>query len=180
MHGDADLSSAALAKEEPERKLDVDPEWGAGNELARAYGTWWHEMMEAIDWHQPREAWLAVFNARIAQCPIAERGRREWELFLASDLSTRLAEPGLVCHAEMPIFWRRGDEVLEGLVDLAVLAPAKRRWLVIDWKTNESGDLRAIYAPQVTAYAAALRGITGFAAECGVYATVAGKWIACG
>ena len=48
------------------------------------------------------------------------------------------------------------------------------------WKTNESGDLRAIYEPQVTAYAAALNGITGLSAECGVYATVTGEWISCG
>jgi len=165
---------------EPELKLDADPEWGsAGNEAARAYGTWWHEMVERIAWHEERGAWQRIFDAALSTCPQRERGVREWELFLASDLSDELQEPGQVCHAEMPIFWKRGGEVLEGLIDLAVLMPAKRRWRVIDWKTNESGDLRAIYAPQVAAYAAALNGITGFAAECGVYSTVTGKWIEC-
>ena len=62
------------------------------------------------------------------------------ELFLASGLATRLREPGLVIHRELPFLWPRdARECLEGVMDLAIYAPAESAWGVIDWKTNKSG-----------------------------------------
>jgi ATP-dependent exoDNAse (exonuclease V) beta subunit len=72
---------------------------------------------------------------------------------------------------------------VEGVIDLAVWDPAARRWLIIDWKTNEvnhesaESELRSLYTPQVLAYADALRALSGAPVDPLIYSTAAGLWI---
>jgi ATP-dependent exoDNAse (exonuclease V) beta subunit len=180
------LAVHAGGETEPERRLDADPDWGtAANEAARAYGTWWHETVERIDWHADRLEWQKIVDARVLTCPQPERAEREWGLFLTSEMPGRLALAGTLIHAEMPfLFARDGNECLEGVIDLAVFDPARRDWFVIDWKTNlvdatNASTLRDIYAPQVRAYAEALTRVTGCPAACAVYSTAAGTLLPC-
>jgi ATP-dependent helicase/nuclease subunit A len=172
------------ASEEPEARLDREPEWtGAGAEAARQYGIWWHEFMQALDWQKPAGAWEEIFRDRLDFCPNRERARREWDLLKASDLARILADPAAVVQQEMPILWKRGArDCVEGLIDAAVLQDGGRRWLVIDWKTNEiAADgmeaLAAHYAPQLNAYAESLRNLTGLPVTSAVYSTAVGRWV---
>lgn len=163
------------------------PETGrsAGAEAARAYGIWWHETIERLDWKGTQAARDRYWREALARCPDPARGRAEGALLAASATAQRLAAPGLVIRREVPILWRRAPgECVEGIVDLAAWDAAARRWLVADWKTNvvtETGSdhLRAIYEPQLRAYAEALRAISGAGVEAGVYATATGAWIPC-
>lgn len=157
----------------------------AGAEAARAYGIWWHEAVEQLDWAAAAGDQARAWRELLAHCPDPERGQREGELLFASDTARRLASPALVVRREVPILWRRAaHECIEGVVDLAAYDPAAKRWLVADWKTNlvtpgEGGHLRRIYEPQLRAYAEALHAMTGQPVEAGVYSTCTGEWIPC-
>jgi len=179
----------ALAKtpspEDPETFMENDlpetPHAGA----AREYGTWWHTVMEHINWAAGPSRWEETFTRLLPKSPDAERGRREWKLFLNSQLADRLQRPGLTFRSEMPFLWRKNpNECVEGLIDLAVYDPDENRWLVIDWKTNlvdhqHAQRLAEDYAPQIQAYVTALTGVTGIPAEGGIYSTALGKWLTC-
>lgn len=174
------------AEARAERALtELEGERTAGAEAARAYGIWWHETVEHLDWPGGMEMWRRQWEAALPACPDPERGQREGELLFHSELARRLAEPGLVLHREMPILWRRSEQLcVEGVIDLAAWDPEHRRWLVVDWKTNRveaSGHdhLRDLYAPQLRAYAEALREISGAPVEAGVQATATGAWLPC-
>lgn len=154
-------------------------------ETARAYGIWWHETIEHLDWPGGPESWRAHWQAALPTCPDPARGQREGEALFRSELAHRLAQPGLVVHREMPMLWRRSDRAcVEGIMDLAAWDASRKRWLVVDWKTNrvdETGHkhLRQIYEPQLRAYAEALREISGAPVEAGVHATATGGWVPC-
>jgi ATP-dependent helicase/nuclease subunit A len=156
-----------------------------GAEAARAYGIWWHETIENLDWRGGPAVWAGAWKTGLAGCPDAARGEREGHALFASDTAQRLAKPGLVLHREMPILWRRSaQECVEGIMDLAAWDPERKRWLIVDWKTNVIGPdghehLRAMYEPQLRAYAEALHEITGASVEAGVHSTVTGGWVPC-
>ena len=166
------------AMAEPETTRSV------GAESARLYGIWWHESIEHLDWSR-RDAWPTAWTQALAGCPDPARGEREGAALFASDLARRLAAAGLVRHREMPILWRRSaTECVEGVIDLAVWDPAIQCWLIVDWKTNlirpdGHEHLRAMYEPQLRAYAEALHEITGASVEAGVHSTVTGGWVPC-
>jgi ATP-dependent exoDNAse (exonuclease V) beta subunit len=171
---------------EPEAALDREPEWDdSAAAAARAYGTWWHETVERMNWRAGRDAWQAVFDDRLAICPQPDRARREWSLFLASEMPGRLSAPGVIVHAEMPFLSPIDPaQCREGVIDAALFDPGRRRWLVMDWKTNvvdlpHVGSLKDLYAPQVRAYAQALEQVSGCPADCGVYSTATGAWVPC-
>ncbi|MBN1267950.1 MAG: PD-(D/E)XK nuclease family protein, partial [Kiritimatiellae bacterium] len=170
-----------ILPEEPESALSVAAEAVEAMERAKDYGTWWHGVMERLDWPAGPKAWEPVFRAALPDCPMPGRAEREWKLFVASDLAKRLTNPKLVIQPEMPFLWKKADaECLEGFMDLAVFDPSENEWLVIDWKTNiETKDLRNIYAGQINAYLEALKGLTGLDASGGLYATATGEWIVC-
>jgi ATP-dependent exoDNAse (exonuclease V) beta subunit len=157
----------------------------AGAEAARAYGIWWHEAVERIDWSAPAETRQRAWIAALAGCPDEARGQREGRQLMASATAARLAQSGWRVRCEVPILWRRGPaECVEGIVDVIAYDPARRRWLVADWKTNliEPGHeehLRRIYEPQLRAYAEALQALTRQPVEAGVYSTCTGAWIPC-
>jgi ATP-dependent exoDNAse (exonuclease V) beta subunit len=174
----------ALARSE--RSLsEPEVERSVGAEAARAYGIWWHETIEHLDWADGRAAWEAAWQKALPVCPQPDRGAREGEALFASPLAQRLSGPALVRHREMPILWRRSaDDCVEGIVDLAVWFAADRRWLIVDWKTNliapdGHAHLRDIYEPQLRAYAEALHELSGASVEAGVHSTVTGGWVPC-
>jgi ATP-dependent helicase/nuclease subunit A len=144
------------------------------------YGTWWHEFTEGVPWEKSVEAWRAHFQRAVRLAPEPERAVQEWELFLASDLATRLRTPGLVIHRELPFLWPRDARVcLEGVMDLAIYEPAESVWQVIDWKTNKAGgeELAEIYRGQLAAYVEALQGMLQMPVRGSLYLTTSGQWL---
>ncbi len=166
---------------EPEITAAREEEDPAPDNPGIRYGTWWHEMIQAVPWTEPRAAWEAVFAREERDCPQPERARAEWDLFLASGLAVWLAAPGRIVHAEFPFLWpENADRLLEGIIDLAVWSPETASWRVIDWKTNRmprggSDVLREIYAGQITAYVRALRGMLGAPVTGSLYLTATGE-----
>ncbi len=173
------------AEARAERMLDsVEMERSASAEAARAYGIWWHETVERMPWGGAEaEHWSRALSV----CPMPERGAREARLLLESPTAARLRAPHLKIKSEVPILWRRdAREAVEGVIDLAVWDPQAKRWWILDWKTNvvspdeAEAHLKSIYAPQLRAYADALRAVSGVAVECGVYSTATGVWVEIG
>ena len=169
-----------------ERTLaEPETERSAGAEAARAYGIWWHETLEKLDWQKGPVEWKNFMYYFEEYEFDAQRATREGKLLFASALAQRLKNPKLVIHREMPILWHRSEgECVEGIMDLAAWDPERKHWLIVDWKTNVIGPdghehLRAMYEPQLRAYAEALHEITGASVEAGVHSTVTGGWIPC-
>lgn len=161
----------------------VDEAPSAGAENARQYGIWWHETMEAVDWSRGVAALKEAAGIALENCPMPDRGAREIDLLAKSDLPARLSAKGAIVHRELPFsLARSAGEWLEGVMDLALFDPAVNGWLLLDWKTNvvtpeSAGSLRDLYAPQLGAYAEALKRATGLTVTSGVYSTVTGLWI---
>jgi ATP-dependent exoDNAse (exonuclease V) beta subunit len=157
---------------------EAEPEVAA--ELETAPGA--EELMQSLPWGEPIDAWHTAFERRREMSPDASRARREWKLFLASDLSRRLLLPGTHILSELPFLWRGEDgTLLEGVMDLAVRAPDGKSWLVIDWKTNRvparnSTPLVDIYRGQIRAYVHALEKILGAPVQGSLYLTRSGEW----
>ncbi len=173
------------ALEEPELHYEPDPEWRIPESGVKTtdYGTWWHGTIQKIPWKDDREMWNHVFQAGLTSSPDAERGEKEWTMFLKSDLAQKLTQADLIIHVEMPFLWKQ-DEIrcVEGFVDLAALDPRSNQWLVLDWKTNritpaEVDSLVETYSPQVQAYVEAIQKLTGLPAKGSLYSTTAGQWI---
>jgi ATP-dependent helicase/nuclease subunit A len=162
---------------EPERTAEIDEP--RADSPAILYGTWWHELMEIIPWHQAREAWTTYFERAVVSSPQPDRSRREWEILRESKLARWLATPGLLIHRELPFLWPDGERCLEGVMDLAVFSPAESRWRVIDWKTNrtDGASLRTIYRGQIEAYVEALRALIDAPVEGSLYLTATGEWL---
>ena len=154
---------------------------GIGNPATR-YGVWWHEFAQKIQWHSQREAWQATFEANLADSPEPARSKREWKL-----LTEYAAEhPGFFAgniFAEMPFFWKIDDQIcLEGLIDVALFQPDKKKWFVLDWKTNrvepdELENLRVEYRAQIAAYWKSVTEMTRRPVSAGIYSTATGELI---
>ncbi len=178
------LAEAALADADPAAYLALAPR-GAVQSLGQRYGTWWHGLVEHLDWQAGATAWDAVFESSLATSPDVELSRREWKLLwaqLTSDtpLARLLTAPGLVLHAEMPFLWRMNErDCLEGIIDLAVFDPTAGTWLLVDWKTNRqrAEELPAHYEPQLAAYWKAVSEMTGAPVHAGLFATASSTWL---
>jgi len=175
------LLAAEAPAEEPEWQREVAAEVA---EAAREYGTWWHHLMETMPWSLGRRRWQEHFALALRSAPDRQRARREWDLFLRSELAQRLAQSGQRVITELPFLLPQGPErCMEGFMDLAQYDPARNTWLVVDWKTNlvaEGGESRlaAMYRPQIEAYAEALRRLTGAAeVQPALYSTPLGRLI---
>jgi len=162
---------------EPERTSERDEP--TVDSPAIRYGTWWHELMEIIPWQEPHNEWTKLFDKAQLSSPQPERSQREWGVLRESKLARWLATPGLIIHRELPFLWPDGERCLEGVMDLAVFAPAESRWRVIDWKTNRTDgeSLRAIYRGQIEAYVEALRALLDVPVEGSLYLTATGDWL---
>jgi ATP-dependent exoDNAse (exonuclease V) beta subunit len=72
---------------------------------------------------------------------------------------------------------------VEGIVDLALLEPAEKKWFILDWKTNRVAPdaidkLRASYRPQIAAYWKAVAEMTKQPVSAAIYSTATGQFIA--
>jgi ATP-dependent exoDNAse (exonuclease V) beta subunit len=84
----------------------------------------------------------------------------------------------------MPFLWRTSDrDCIEGIADLVVYDPAAKRWMVVDWKTNDVRpahlhSLRDQYRRQLAAYRAALQAMLAAPVSAALYSTSTGEWLA--
>jgi len=96
-----------------------------------------------------------------------------------------LNAPGWTFATELNFLWaeKNGERAYDGCVDLAAWNAKESRWVVIDWKTDQTKDdaakeLRDRYGAQVEVYARALSALTGASAEAFIYGTRTGTVIA--
>lgn len=167
--------------------IEIEPELRparVGNPATR-YGIWWHAFAQKIPWHSPPEAWQAAFEANISDSPEPARSKREWKLLFKYVSEHPVFFAGNI-FTEMPFFWRIDKEkCLEGLIDVALFHSDKKRWFVLDWKTNrierdELENLRVEYQPQMAAYWKAVAEMTQRPVSVGIYSTALGELIAYG
>jgi ATP-dependent exoDNAse (exonuclease V) beta subunit len=172
----------ASGAEEPAR---IPFRAGAFDNAATRYGHWWHRLMQQLDWRQTPAQWERVFQSSLSALTDRAQAERDWNLFLehlasASDLRKHFGADPFFPHSEFPFVLKMGPTAaLEGVIDLILLGLASRRALIIDWKTNaiqlnRVASLRAKYRSQLAAYWKAVREITGFEVDAGLYSTATG------
>jgi ATP-dependent helicase/nuclease subunit A len=175
---------------EPGERQDADAEFreAAFDNPATRYGTWWHGFVEGLTWNDPTKCGVRFAEWK-KSAPDARRAEREWNLLREQmeDWQSplrRLMRPGVVVHAEMPVFCRlNNDGALEGLIDLACYDPADNSWWVLDWKTNRiTSDadverLREHYQPQIAAYCTALKLSFNAGVNAALYFTGVGRFL---
>lgn len=149
----------------------------------KAYGTWWHGLVEDIDWRTDVAAWRPLFEKALLRSPDPERSNSEWMLFSEATRRNDWRLPYANYQSEMPFLWRMSDfECLEGIIDLAVYDERANSWWIIDWKTNRIDSSKAAwlkehYEPQLAAYRAALLAITNSSVRAAIYSTTTGLWM---
>ena len=152
---------------------------------ATLYGRWWHDLMQRISWHE-EASWKQTFDEHQITSPAPKRSEGEWGLFLQclkndADFSEILTQTELVAYQEMPFVWRMDEHrCLEGIVDLAFFHPGKKKWFVLDWKTNRiAADkidlLRELYRSQMAAYKQAISHLTNARVAAAIYSTATGQ-----
>jgi ATP-dependent exoDNAse (exonuclease V) beta subunit len=155
---------------------------------ATLYGGWWHSLFQRMRWRDGIEAADTLFEQLLPMSPDKKRATAEWKLVrhgLANESVFKqfLSSAKVLVHSEFPFAWSIGPHaVVEGLVDLLIVEPAGHRCLLVDWKTNriekdEDEQLRNRYRPQLAAYWQAVREITKYDVEAGIFATATGKFM---
>lgn len=155
---------------------------------ATLYGRWWHAFFQQIQWRDGLDAADALFQQFLALSPDPRRSSAEWKLVrqgLAADsvLKEFLWRPEAKGNSEFPFAWSLDEHrCVEGLIDLLVLDANGRRSLLLDWKTNRIGpgeeeSLRQRYRPQIAAYWKAIREITKYKVQAGIFTTATGKFV---
>ncbi len=156
--------------------------------VATQYGIWWHEFVQQVPWKADPAAWDKVFQDAHPRSPDKNRSIKEWEVFRGripnlADLGPDLRDAAVIVRVEMPFLWATNDRrCLEGVIDFALFDPAKKKWSLLDWKTNDiTADriekLRAYYLPQLTAYWKAIGEITKMDVTAAIYSTAAGALV---
>jgi ATP-dependent exoDNAse (exonuclease V) beta subunit len=176
--------SAALAGEEVFRPA-------AKRGPALRYGLWWHDFAREVPWSSRLNTGVAgaaqdLFERARLNSPEPKRFEKEWKL-LGSHLASKesflrsFAERSVLIHAEIPFLWKATDDrCLEGVIDLAVVDPAARRWFILDWKTNEIdpediAKLSNRYRAQIAAYWEAITQLTHQRVSAAIYSTASGR-----
>jgi ATP-dependent exoDNAse (exonuclease V) beta subunit len=159
------------------------------------YGIWWHETLEFVPWAGGAAAVSAHGEAALARAAakgFGERGRQEWDRFLASPPWTLLDDRRWTRRAEVGVFAPLAPgEWIDGVIDLVLHDPAARELWIVDWKTNRRrpgesdpallARLAAEYEPQLRAYGTCAGAFFGQnTVRLWVYSTVAGQWAAVG
>ena len=179
------LAEAAAA--DVENVEPIRPTRGVENTGTR-YGTWWHHLMERLDWQAGPAKWEITFQQMLHLSPNSELAADEWtrlrdQLTSETELARLLRKPGVIAHAEMPFLWAMNyRECLEGIIDLAVCDPADGTWLILDWKTNrttgaELPQLHGHYLPQLSAYWRAVSQMLKAPVSAGIYSTATARWL---
>ncbi len=154
---------------------------------ATLYGRWWHDFMQRIAWHE-EASWKQTFDEHQITSPARKRSKDEWGLLLKClknnlDFSEILSRTEVVAYQEMPFFWRMDESrCLEGIVDLAMFEPRRKKWFILDWKTNRiAADkidvLRELYRPQMAAYWQAISNLTDARVSAAIYSTATGQLV---
>ena len=91
----------------------------------------------------------------------AESAAKVVQTVLAQPILARAHEASKAnrCRRDTPVVWRDGDNLIEGVVDLAFEADGK--WTVVDFKTDEELTRFSNYAMQVGLYGKAMQAATG-------------------
>jgi ATP-dependent exoDNAse (exonuclease V) beta subunit len=184
---DEDLSRTAdEGAKEIARALVLDH--SSADTPATLYGRWWHSLFQQMPWHAGMEAADKVFLQRLTSSPDRRRSAAEWKLVREklrsnSTLKRFLTGDGAHAHAEFPFIWSINNHAcVEGVIDLLVIDSTAGECLLVDWKTNrikkgEEERLRQRYQPQVAAYSKAVKEITKFEVEAGIFATATGEFV---
>ncbi len=174
---------AHLVNADPTKAPERDALAMAASPVANQYGSWWHLLMEHLDWRDP-SSWQQTFEEHLPQTPDPDRAAREWPLFLSVVAArTEVTGAKLTFHSEMPFLWRSSDtECIEGIADLVIFDAAAGGWLIVDWKTNYiqasyTSALKDQYLPQLAAYRAAFQAILGGTVSAAIYSTATGEWL---
>lgn len=183
---DAEVARAAdeddrLVRPEPRRALRTQ---SSADSPATLYGRWWHSLLEAISWRDDFAAAEELFVARQGKSPDPIRSAKEWALLrnLFGDpmFSELRGSKYASAHREFPFSWSANERTaLEGVIDLLITNRETRTCLILDWKTNhitaaEQPRLSEHYRPQLSAYWTAVREITGYQVDAGLYSTATG------
>jgi ATP-dependent exoDNAse (exonuclease V) beta subunit len=168
---------------------DADPEFRPRvlDNAATRYGSWWHQLMERLDWTADVDTWDTMFGQYVPASPDPARSKAEWELFREfarqPEIASRRSAAGFHALPEFPFLWKVNESAcLEGMIDLALLNGARNACLLIDWKTNriratETQQLREEYRPQLAAYWKAVTESTGMNVEAALYSTHTGSFL---
>ena len=168
--------------EDPEQAALVHPDQlvaSVEDGPAIRYGSWWHELMQALPWSGTSDERAAVFDSYLAFCPDEARGRREIEILRQSRLFGRLTSGRFRVHTEMPFMAPlKGGDSVDGIIDLAAFDLEAETWIVVDWKTNKgagASDLLAEYRAQLIAYRDCLAALVQRPVAGALYATATGE-----
>ena len=163
---------------------------GAGDSLA--YGTWWHQTMEFLEWGGRTEAQADYFRravSRAAELGMAARAEQELALLRDSGAWRELTAFRWQVQTEVSLVAPLRDGAwVDGVVDLVAHDAAAGEILVVDWKTNHlrPGEkdagllarLRTEYEAQLEAYRTCLAPFfPGQRVRLALYATAVGKWV---
>jgi ATP-dependent exoDNAse (exonuclease V) beta subunit len=153
--------------------------------VAVDYGNWWHQLMEHTPWAMGLAAWTTYWEQNWAGAPDPMRAKAEIQHLQKSPLMQQFLEPGWTFATELTFLWadESGETAYDGCVDFAAWNAQESRWLVIDWKTDQTKsnaevELRDRYGAQVCVYARALQALTGATAVAFIYGTRTGAVIA--
>jgi ATP-dependent helicase/nuclease subunit A len=169
--------------------FDLDPFERSATRLdspATLYGQWWHRFFQAVDWKANAEAAEKLFAARLPGAPDPKAAAKDWSAIkpnlFGDPLWPFLKKDDATIHREVPFSWRTDrNAVVEGFIDLLVMDLSSGKCLLVDWKTNRikrggEEELRDRYRSQIAAYWKAVREITNFEVEAGIFATVTGTF----
>ncbi|MFL6539280.1 MAG: 3'-5' exonuclease, partial [Chthoniobacterales bacterium] len=150
---------------------------------ATLFGSWWHALFQHFPWKSDSPGWQLAFETMQPSSPDPERSAREWNrvsrALRESPQASVLRDSDTIVQTELPFLWPVDDErCVEGVIDLLAIDQAKRRCLLIDWKTNTTPDaarLRARYLPQISCYWKSVAAITQFEVDAALFSTALGE-----
>jgi ATP-dependent helicase/nuclease subunit A len=156
--------------------------------IATQYGIWWHEFVQQIRWNANQADWNDVFKMALVNSPDRNRSTKEWKILRETissltEFTTGTCDSNGITRVEMPFLWGINDRrCLEGVVDLAHFDNAKKKCVILDWKTNQITPdkidrLRDHYRPQLAAYWKAVSEIAKFDVQAAIYSTAAGALV---
>ncbi len=171
---------------------DFVPLLGVGG---KEYGTLWHDVLQQFPWGgdgEKRSNFVKSISQAIPKHELwRERALAELKTFASSEACGQIVASGALFQPEIPFAHAiAGDPPIwiEGILDLLVVRADGTAWIV-DWKTdrqreNESAGellarLRDTYAPQLQAYAYALRAAGREVTRRTLYSTALGSAIDC-
>jgi len=171
--------------EDPEQAALVHPDQlvaSVEDGPAIRYGSWWHELMQALPWAGTSAERAEMMRNYLSFCPDATRGERELVSLQNSALFARLTSGKLRVYTELPFMAPlKGGDSVDGIIDLAAFDYEAGAWIIVDWKTNRNtaaADLVAEYAAQLRAYRDSLAALAQCAVAGSLFATSTGEEIA--